>query len=176
MGLRRGREPGRLRGAQGDDPTKDERTLGTKAFETFFLDDPVSLLLPGGVLAKALGKNFAKFATEAKAAYSALKSAKTVAEAAAARRRLLALLRDKAGLGGKLGKQGEPIGGAKQQRFVTSPRGEVVDTANPALRPQIDQVIKAIDGTGRPPAGVRQGGRGAPGGVAQSGRGPSAAP
>ena len=109
------------------------------------LDDPVSLLLPGGVLAKALGKNFAKFATEAKAAYTALKNADNVAEAAAARRRILALLRDKAGLAGKIGKQGEPVGGKNLPRFVTSSHGEVVDTALPTLRPQIDTVIKSFD-------------------------------
>jgi hypothetical protein len=79
----------------GDDPTSDERSLWQKGFETFVLDDPISLVLPSGAAAKFLGKGFERFAVEVKAAYRALREAKTLEQAAAARRKLLGLLRDR---------------------------------------------------------------------------------
>jgi hypothetical protein len=78
---------------RGDDPTEDERSLLTKAANALVLDDPVSLLLPSGPLAKALGKGFERFAVAAKGAIKALREAKTLEEAAAARRRILAIWR-----------------------------------------------------------------------------------
>jgi hypothetical protein len=79
----------------GDDPTEDQRSLLTKAADALVLDDPVSLLLPSGPLAKALGKGFERFAVAAKGAIKALREAKTLEEAAAARRELLALWRNR---------------------------------------------------------------------------------
>jgi hypothetical protein len=80
---------------KGDNPTDDERSLLQKGVETFFLDDPISLFIPTGALGKVVGKAGERLALEAKAAYSALKHAKTLKEAAAARRRLLALYRER---------------------------------------------------------------------------------
>jgi hypothetical protein len=80
---------------RGDDPTEDERSILSKAADAFVLDDPVSLLLPSGPLAKALGKGFERFAIAAKGAIKALREAKTLKEAADARRRILAIWRDR---------------------------------------------------------------------------------
>jgi hypothetical protein len=80
---------------RGDDPTKDGRPLYSKAFDAFVLDDPVSLLLPTGPVAKALGKGFERFAVAMKGAYKALREAKTLEEAAKARREILAVWRDR---------------------------------------------------------------------------------
>ncbi|WP_053225914.1 hypothetical protein [Solirubrobacter soli] len=80
---------------RGDDPTKDGRSILSKGLDALVLDDPVSLLLPSGPLAKALGKGFERFAVAAKGAIKALREAKTLEEAAAARRRLLALWRSR---------------------------------------------------------------------------------
>jgi hypothetical protein len=80
---------------RGDDPTKDGRGILTKGFDLFVLDDPVSLLLPSGPVAKALGKGFERFAAAMKGAYKALREARTLEEAAAARRRILAIWRDR---------------------------------------------------------------------------------
>jgi hypothetical protein len=80
---------------RGDDPTKDGRPLYSKAFDAFVLDDPISLLLPTGPVAKALGKGFERFAVAMKGAYKALREAKTLEEAAKARRQILAVWRDR---------------------------------------------------------------------------------
>jgi hypothetical protein len=86
---------------KGDDPTDDERSLWQKGFETFVLDDPISLFIPTGAIGKLVGKGTEKLALEAKAAYTALRNAKTLKEAAQARSRLLELFRQRLGLGGK---------------------------------------------------------------------------
>lgn len=49
------------------------------------------------------------------------------------------------------------VGASEYPRFVSS-GGEIIDTASPALRNQIDDVADSIVATGRPPTGVRQGG------------------
>jgi hypothetical protein len=80
---------------RGDDPSEDERGLLEKGFETFVLDDPISLLLPTGPAAKLLSKGFERFAVKVKTAYQALRNAKTLGQAARARKQILALLRDR---------------------------------------------------------------------------------
>jgi hypothetical protein len=142
---------------RGDDPTEDDRSIWTKGFETLVLDDPISLLIPSGPIAKALGKGFERFAVEVKGAYKLLRSAKTLAEASAARRRILALFRNRLGVAGKAGKAGEPVGGGKFPRFVAGTRHGVIDTADPALRQQVEDVVSSLERTGSPPAGVAQG-------------------
>src|SRR4051794_5989693 len=112
---------------KGDDPTDDERSLLQKGVETFVLDDPLSLFLPTGALGKVVGKAGERLALEAKAAYSALKHAKTLKEAAAARKRILALYRERI--------TGVPGGGAAGS-----------DAANGAPEPEA-----AGGGKGQPP-------------------------
>jgi hypothetical protein len=89
----------------GDNPADDERSLWQKGFETFVLDDPISLFIPTGPIGKVVGKAGEKLAVEAKAAYVALKNAKTLKEAAAARKKLLDLFRQRF----KGAKEGDPI-------------------------------------------------------------------
>lgn len=49
------------------------------------------------------------------------------------------------------------VGGSNYPRFISA-GGEIIDTASPALKKQIDDVADAIVATGRPPVGVRHGG------------------
>jgi hypothetical protein len=79
----------------GDDPTDDERSIWQKGFETFVLDDPISLFIPTGAIGKVVGKAGEKLAVEARVAYQALRNAKTLKEAAAARKKLLDLFRQR---------------------------------------------------------------------------------
>jgi hypothetical protein len=81
---------------RGEDPTEDQRSILSKGFDAFVLDDPISLLLPTGPVAKSLGKGFERFAVAMRGAYKALRGAKTLEEAARARRRILAIWRDRA--------------------------------------------------------------------------------
>jgi hypothetical protein len=78
---------------RGDDPTDDERSLITKGFETFVLDDPIGAIvtLGAGKLASGATK---VLAGRVRALTRALRGAKSVKEAAASRRRILAEIRD----------------------------------------------------------------------------------
>jgi Bacterial TSP3 repeat len=78
---------------RGDDPTDDERNLITKGFETFVLDDPIGAIvtLGAGKLASGAAK---VLAGRVRALTRALRGAKSVQEAAAIRRRILATIRD----------------------------------------------------------------------------------
>jgi RHS repeat-associated protein len=56
-----------------------------------------------------------------------------------------------------LGSRAPEAGGASSPRFVAANEG-IIDTVSPALKSQIDDVADSVMSTGRPPAGVRQGG------------------
>jgi hypothetical protein len=114
---------------QGDDPSKDGRSILSKAFDTFVLDDPVSLLLPSGPVAKALGKGFERFAVAMKGAYKALREATTLKEAAAARRRILAIWRDR----------GREAGGAPRPAATPPP------AVDPVRRQQLQRLRAALE-------------------------------
>lgn len=49
----------------------------------------------------------------------------------------------------------EPLGGSQFPRYV-----EGIDTADPERIAQVDKVLDALEHSGKPPRGVRQGGRG----------------
>jgi hypothetical protein len=78
---------------RGDDPTDDERSLITKGFETFVLDDPIGAIvtLGAGKLASGAAK---VLAGRVRALTRALRGAKSAQEAAAIRRRILSEIRD----------------------------------------------------------------------------------
>jgi hypothetical protein len=78
---------------EGSDPTEDERSLIQKGFESFILDDPIGFVVTLG--AGRLASGSAKvLAGRLKALNRALRNAKTVQEAAAIRRRILAEIRN----------------------------------------------------------------------------------
>jgi hypothetical protein len=120
--------------AKGDDPTDDERGILQKGFETFVLDDPISLFIPTGAIGKVVGKGTEKLALEAKAAYTALRGAKTLKEAAAARRKLLALFRERFG-SAKAPEPPSPGGGGKKPPPGGGPKKPPPDVDVWALKP-----------------------------------------
>ncbi|MFT4036160.1 MAG: ribonuclease domain-containing protein [Patulibacter sp.] len=62
-------------------------------------------------------------------------------------------------------KTGNAVLGGEYPRMVQTREG-VIDTASPELHAQVDRVVDSLAETGRPPAGVRQGGlRGHPPGT-----------
>jgi hypothetical protein len=79
---------------KGDDPTSDERGVLQKSFEMLVLDDPIGSIVTLGTakLVSAVGK---AGAARINSLVKALRNAKTVHEAAAIRRKLIATLRER---------------------------------------------------------------------------------
>ena len=108
---------------RGSDPTKDQRTWPEKALDAV-LDDPIGFALPSGAAAKYLGKGLT---SQVKAAYVALRGAKTAAQAAKARQKILALLRDRV----KRAPKEDPAEAAKRQKALDDLKGKTIDRPDP---------------------------------------------
>ena len=107
------------------------------------LDDPISLFIPVGAIGRVVGKAGEKLALESRAAYAALMGAKTLKEGAAARRRLLALFRERMRSAGKL----TPDEEAARQKLLQELRDNLdqIRVKKAAREERVDELAKDPD-------------------------------